>query len=81
MLAPSSYEAERVIARVEYSRIERKMTARTEVIALTATIASAKVTGLTKFESTPGGGAIDGSIAGLMPGISEEDILRIATDV
>ena len=70
-----------MIDRVEYNRIVRKRAASTEVVALTAMIASAKVTGLTKFDSTPGGGAIDGSIARLMPGISEEDILRIATDV
>ena len=76
ILAPSSYEAERVITKVEYNRIERKRMARTEVVALTATIASAKVRGLIKFGSTPKGGGTEGIIAGLMPGGSEKAILR-----
>ena len=80
-LAPSSYEAERVIPRVEYSRIDSKTTARTKVVILTATVASANLTGSTKLGSTPEGGAIDGSIAELMRGESEEAILRDETEL
>ena len=76
MLAPSSYEAERVILRVEYSRIDNRTIANTEVVTLTATIASANVTGLTKFESVPEGGAVDGIIDRGTPGGSEVAILR-----
>ena len=58
--APSSYEAERVILSVEYSRSDTRMIAKTNVVALTATVASANVTGLTTLGFTPGGGAADG---------------------
>lgn len=74
-LAPSSYEAERVILSVEYNRTNNRATARTEVVALIATLECARVTGLTKSGLTPGGGFVDGIISGLRPGGNEETIL------
>ncbi len=53
IIIPSSYEAERVILKVEYKRIKSKMNATVETVALTATIGSAKVTGFTKLGITP----------------------------
>lgn len=65
-----------MILRVEYSRIDNRTTARTEVVALTATIVLANLTGLTKLGSMLGGGAIDGIIFALRPGGNDEAILR-----
>lgn len=59
-MAPSSYEAVRVILKVEYSRIDRTTSARTEVNALIMIIGTAKVTESSKLGSNPGGGGIDG---------------------
>ena len=73
-LAASSYEAERVILVVEYSRMHKRMTASTEVAVQTARIGSAEVTGLMKLGTTPGGGAIEGIISRSMPGGSEAAI-------
>ncbi len=78
-LAASSYEAERVILVVEYSRMHKRMTANTEVAVQTARIGSAKVTGLMKLGTTPGGGAIEGIISRSMPGGSETAILGYET--
>ena len=73
--AASSYEAERVILVVEYSRMHKRMTANTEVVMQTARIGFAKVTGLMKLGMTPGGGAIEGIISRSIPGGSETAIL------
>lgn len=77
--ATSSYEAERVILVVEYSRMDKRMTASTEVVMQTARIGFAKVTGLMKLGVTPGGGAIEGIISKSMPGGSETAILGYKT--
>ena len=75
-LAASSYEAERVILVVEYSRMHKRTTANTEVAAQTARIGSAKLTGSMKLGTTPGGGGIEGIISRPMPGGSETAILE-----
>ena len=77
--AASSYEAERVILIVEYSRMHKRMTANIEVVMQTARIGFAKVTGLMKFGMTPGGGAIEGIISKSMPDGSETAILGYKT--
>lgn len=59
-MAPSSYEAVRVILKVEYSRIERRTSARIDVNTLIMIIGTAKVTESSKLGSSPGGGGIDG---------------------
>ena len=77
--AASSYEAERVILVVEYNRMHKRMIANTEVVMQTARIGLAKVTGLMKLDTTPGGGAIEGIISRLIPGGIETAILGYET--
>ena len=59
-VTPSSYEYVRVVLTIEWSRINSKTIAGTEVIMLTAIIAAAKVTGSSKLGSRPEGGGMDG---------------------
>ena len=72
IIPPSSYEAERVTLKVEYSLNDRNTIARTAVTTLTAMIGIAKVTGSLKLGSTPRGGGMDGIWVWMVPGDSND---------
>ena len=59
--------------------MHKRMIANAEVAVQTARIGFAKVTGLMKLETTPGGGAIEGIIFKSTPGGSETAILGYET--
>ena len=59
--------------------MHKRMIAKTEVAMQTARIGLAKVTGLLKLDTTPGGGGIEGIIFKSTPGGSETAILGYGT--
>ena len=72
IIPPSSYEAERVTLKVEYSLNDRNTIARAAVTTLTTMIETAKVTGSLKLGSTPRGGGMDGIWVSMVPGDSND---------